>query len=82
MFTRYFFITLFSLFCTPALAQLCQGSLGDPLVNISFGSGTNPGAPLAAAATGYQFVSGDCPGDGFYTVEIILLPVLEIAGTV
>ena len=69
MFTRYFFTVLFSIACIPAIAQLCQGSLGDPLVNISFGTGTNPGAPLAAAATGYQFVSGDCPPDGFYTVR-------------
>jgi gliding motility-associated-like protein len=50
-------------------AQLCQGSLGDPLVYITFGSGSNPGAPLKAAATGYQYVSGDCPNDGFYTVR-------------
>ncbi|MBC7936627.1 MAG: gliding motility-associated C-terminal domain-containing protein [Rhizobacter sp.] len=52
-----------------AYSQLCTGSLGDPLVNISFGSGSNPGPALAAAATGYQFVSGDCPGDGFYSVR-------------
>lgn len=69
MFTRYFLFALFSLSCTPVLAQLCQGSLGDPLINISFGSGTNPAAPLGAAATGYQFVSSDCPADGFYTVR-------------
>ena len=69
MVTRYVFVVLFSLFCSSVFAQLCQGSLGDPIVNISFGSGTNPGAPLAAAATGYKFVSSDCPGDGFYTVR-------------
>lgn len=50
-------------------AQLCTGSLGDPLVNISFGSGANPGPALAAAATGYQYVGSDCPADGFYTVR-------------
>ena len=50
-------------------AQLCQGSLGDPIVNITFGHGSNPGAPLAAATTSYQYVSSDCPGDGFYTVR-------------
>lgn len=50
-------------------AQLCQGSLGDPIVNISFGAGTNPGAPIPAAATGYQYVTSDCPNDGFYTVR-------------
>ena len=30
-------------------AQLCQGSLGDPIVNITFGSGNNPGSALAYA---------------------------------
>ena len=50
-------------------AQLCQGSLGDPIVNITFGSGSNPGPPLSAAATSYQFAAGDCPNDGFYTVR-------------
>lgn len=52
-----------------ARAQLCQGSLGDPIVNITFGSGANPGAPLKAATTSYQYTSQDCPGDGFYTVR-------------
>lgn len=65
---KYLSIVLL-LFCTiHADAQLCQGSLGDPLINITFGSGSNPGPPLAAAATGYQFVGFDCPSDGFYTV--------------
>ncbi len=50
-------------------AQLCQGSLGDPIVNITFGAGTNPGMPLSAATTAYQFVTNDCPSDGFYTVR-------------
>ena len=52
-----------------AIAQLCQGSLGDAVVNISFGSGSNPGNPLSAATTSYFFVYGDCPNDGSYTVE-------------
>lgn len=50
-------------------AQLCQGSLGDPIVNITFGSGSNPGAPLKAATTSYQYLASDCPDDGFYTVR-------------
>jgi len=49
-------------------AQLCNGSLGDPIVNITFGSGANPGKPLTAATTTYQYVGNDCPNDGFYTV--------------
>ena len=47
-------------------AQLCQGSLGDPVVNITFGAGSNPGPPLAN--TNYTYVAGDCPNDGFYTI--------------
>jgi gliding motility-associated-like protein len=50
-------------------AQLCQGSLGDPLVNITFGAGSNPGPSLTAATTAYQYVPNDCPNDGFYTVR-------------
>jgi gliding motility-associated-like protein len=50
-------------------AQLCRGSLGDAIINITFGAGTNPGAPLQAATTSYQYVSFDCPQDGFYTVR-------------
>lgn len=49
-------------------AQLCQGSLGDPVINITFGRGANPGNPLAAATTTYFFVSTSCPNDGMYTV--------------
>ena len=50
-------------------AQLCQGSLGDPIINTTFGAGANPGSPLLAATTNYQYVSSDCPADGFYTVR-------------
>jgi gliding motility-associated-like protein len=50
-------------------AQLCTGSLGDPVIHITFGSGANPGPSLAAATTNYGYVSTDCPNDGFYTVR-------------
>ncbi|HEY0680015.1 MAG TPA: gliding motility-associated C-terminal domain-containing protein [Chitinophagaceae bacterium] len=50
-------------------AQLCTGSLGDPVVHITFGSGNNPGPALAAATTNYGFVTNDCPSDGNYTVR-------------
>ncbi|MEO7922596.1 MAG: gliding motility-associated C-terminal domain-containing protein [Chitinophagaceae bacterium] len=50
-------------------AQLCVGSLGDPIINITFAQGSNPGGSLTAATTSYQYVSNDCPGDGFYTVR-------------
>ncbi len=50
-------------------AQLCQGSLGDPIINITFGSGGNPGAALPAVATNYNYITTDCPDDGNYTVR-------------
>jgi gliding motility-associated-like protein len=50
-------------------AQICQGSLGDPIVNITFGAGANPGAPLPAATTNYSYVATDCPRDGEYAVR-------------
>lgn len=61
-------IAIFFEICSSTTAQLCQGSLGDPLVNITFGAGSNPGPALSAAATNYQFVGFDCPNDGSYTV--------------
>jgi gliding motility-associated-like protein len=66
---RLIIALLFFFVCTNAEAQLCQGSLGDPIINITFGSGSNPGPSLSAATTNYQYVSNDCPSDGFYTVR-------------
>jgi len=49
-------------------AQLCNGSLGDPIVNIDFGRGSAVrGAPLAAGITNYRY-SGSNVDDGFYTI--------------
>jgi hypothetical protein len=68
---RGILLTFFvSFICFTSLnAQLCQGSLGDPIVNITFGSGFNPGPSLKAATTSYQYVANDCPNDGYYTVR-------------
>lgn len=61
---------IFMLGCIqPLYAQICTGSLGDPIINITFGSGQNPGPALPGAATNYQYVSADCPQDGFYAVR-------------
>lgn len=68
--TKSFAIAILMLIASHTIqAQLCQGSLGDPIVNITFGAGNNPGPPLTAAATGYQYISSDCPNDGSYTVR-------------
>ena len=69
-FARISITLIVSFVCFTRLnAQLCQGSLGDPIVNITFGAGPNPGPALLAATTSYQYVLSDCPGDGFYTVR-------------
>ena len=62
----YFFLFIF--LSNASSAQLCQGSLGEAIVNNTFGAGANPGAPLIGATTAYQYRNSDCPGDGFYTV--------------
>src|SRR5690348_6597536 len=49
-------------------AQLCQGSLGDPIVDITFGAGTNPG-PALTTTRNLNFYFNDCPQDGLYTVR-------------
>ncbi len=68
---KYFFIILlfFGSSVYAQVPQQCNGSLGDPIINITFGAGTNPGPPLAAAATGYLFFPNDCPPDGSYTLR-------------
>lgn len=50
-------------------AQLCNGSLGDPVVHIDFGKLGGVGSGLKAATTTYSYVTSDCPNDGFYTVN-------------
>ena len=64
LFCSFFIAASFSL-----CAQLCQGSLGDPLIKTTFGSGTNPGPALGAAVTNYGFTFSDCPQDGNYTLR-------------
>src|SRR5688572_22772826 len=48
----------------PAYSQLCTGSLGDPVVNITFGQGGSTFTPTGS----YTYTSNSCPDDGFYTV--------------
>ena len=60
------FISLF--FITRNTAQICLGSLGDPVVNITFGAGNNPGPPLTASLPNLSYTSLLCPDDGFYTI--------------
>ena len=45
----------------------CVGSLGDPVITETFGSGSNPGNPLPAGISNMSF-SSYCPNDGSYTI--------------
>ena len=48
---------------------MCTGSLGDPVVNIDFGSGGNPVGPsLGLLVTNYTYINQPCPSDGSYTI--------------
>ena len=66
IFTKYFCVIV--LLWQTATAQICTGSLGDAVVNVTFGAGANPGLPLPSNTTTYQYISNDCPSDGSYTI--------------
>lgn len=69
MFIKRFLLLVLALFIIDNIfAQLCQGSLGDPVVNINFGTGPNTGPALSSSVTNYSYLSGVCPNDGFYTI--------------
>ncbi|GAA4449300.1 hypothetical protein GCM10023189_08570 [Nibrella saemangeumensis] len=53
-------------------AQSCNGSLGDPIVNQTFGAG-RLGA-LTAEQTTYKYVSTNCANDGEYTLASAVNP--------
>ncbi|MDD2792796.1 MAG: gliding motility-associated C-terminal domain-containing protein [Sediminibacterium sp.] len=51
-----------------ASAQLCTGSFGDPVVNITFGNHASATGPLKAGVTNLNYLSTGCPIDGNYTI--------------
>jgi len=62
---KFFLPVLLLLFNVPVLAQVCTGSLGDPVVTFDFGSGSTPQFPT----TSYTYVTGSCPEDGSYSLS-------------
>ncbi|WDF55488.1 gliding motility-associated C-terminal domain-containing protein [Mucilaginibacter sp. KACC 22063] len=47
----------------------CNGSLGKPVVNETFGAGAGPGAPLGAAITNMNYTASNCNvQDSYYTI--------------
>lgn len=63
---RLFFLPVGIFIFLSSPAQLCTGSLGDPVVNITFGSGANAG--MGFTPPGYSYTTSACPNDGYYTV--------------
>lgn len=61
-------LLFFAAFHHKATSQICTGSLGDPVVNITFGAGSNPGPPLPQGVVTYTYTTLACPVDGYYTI--------------
>jgi len=60
---------LLVIFSTQQLkAQLCSGSLGSPVVNITFGTGNVSPSSISGFTTSYTYVPSSCPLDGNYTI--------------
>lgn len=67
-----FYFRLICTFLTCCLAgnvegQLCNGSLGDPVVNITFGNGTSNNTGYTPT-NAYTYTTSQCPNDGYYTI--------------
>ena len=67
-FNIHLYILLSLFFTVPFYGQLCTGSLGDPVVNIDFGSGTGRGAALGSAVTAYTYSGSGKLDEGYYTI--------------
>lgn len=66
-FLQFLLLLFIAVFSCPVQAQLCNGSLGDPVVNITFGSGGS-GSTSATPPNGYIYTSSSCPDDGYFTI--------------
>ena len=52
-----------------AQTPTCTGGLGDPIVDITFGSGAATyGGPLAQGITNMAYIADACPNDGYYSI--------------
>jgi gliding motility-associated-like protein len=50
------------------VAQLCTGSLGDPVVKLTFDAATTIGSSSSSPPSAYTYTTTTCPNDGFYTI--------------
>lgn len=61
-------LIILSFYYTGIFAQLCQGSLGDPVAEINFGSGTNRGDELGTDITAFTYSASGTLDEGEYTI--------------
>lgn len=66
-FYRVLCIVAIALFPFVLRAQVCNGSLGDAVVNITFDSHSSGASPFVPSSS-YTYQFADCPNDGFYTI--------------
>ena len=52
----------------PGKAQICSGSLGDPVVKLTFDKATTIGSSSYVPPSAYTYTNSSCPNDGFYTI--------------
>ncbi|MCX6317324.1 MAG: gliding motility-associated C-terminal domain-containing protein [Bacteroidetes bacterium] len=68
MYIKRFALSVILLIAAASIkAQLCTGGLGDPVVNITFGTGTTPDFNFTPPSA-YTYTSNTCPNDGSYTI--------------
>ena len=65
---RYCLFVFYLLINLCASAQLCTGSLGEPVVNISFGNKNIAAGPLRPGVTNLGYAASGCPIDGNYNI--------------
>ena len=68
MVKKFYMLLLFMLFAAAGHTQ-CNGSLGTPILDETFGSGTSRiGPPLPAGITTLIYDGNTCPEDGYYAI--------------
>lgn len=63
-----FLIGLLAGITKESIAQICNGSLGDPVVQIDFGRGNDPFGPSLENKTNYKYARTEAPYDGEYSI--------------
>lgn len=74
-----YLLVLQAMFVCNLNAQLCTGSLGDAVMNITFGGGSNPGPQLPAGQSSYTYSRSPCPNNGEYSVVNLMFNCFDNA---